>query len=562
MSNGINNLNIPTINGLQNLTLDNLDVSTIDGDLFYIDKIEASEIILDHKLTMNNNSWINTNGTTITNIELSYLDNCNSNIQTQINNFNTNNTSLQTQINTHTTQISTINTTLTTHTTQITALQTSDTAQNTAISNINYAIYGQINSITNLQNSDTTQNAILATHTSQISAIQTVNTNQDASLLTISNDMTTLQNKTQNITADNTSTYFSKRMRILSDGEAIQMAGSYTIINAYTTGSTSLDWSIGQPSAGSKKVQLINYKQDSTNIISGINASGLYGRNDVNIYSYGIKLYRGDSTQSGNTLEYSGAIGQLNPSLSQFFISGNGTNSIYIDPGLGSITLNTNTVWLSGGTAAGNGRYSNINMLNAAGTGWETQSSAFTDTLKGQITTNQTNITTLTNRLNDISNFGIIRGYLSGSQIAGRVIPFTVSTVYALQTTIINIGLYNYNSGYTSFFNSIGQCILTNCYINIKFECQFQSGNTGINTLRSRIKQNNGATLYDQTYFQGVKYNSNQTFNNTLHYEVYMKMNPANGSLFYLDTESFFTTSSDGASASIIGVITITREAF
>ena len=112
MSNGINNLNIPTINGLQNLTLDNLDVGTIDGDLFYIDRIEASEIILDKKLTMNNNTWINTNGTTISNIELSYLDNCNSNIQNQINNINTGSTTLQSQINTHTSQISTINTTL------------------------------------------------------------------------------------------------------------------------------------------------------------------------------------------------------------------------------------------------------------------------------------------------------------------------------------------------------------------------------------------------------------------------------------------------------------------
>jgi len=117
MSNGINNLNIPTINGLQNLTLENLDVGTIDGDLFYIDRIEASEIILDKKLTMNNNSWINANGTNISNIELSYLDNWNDNIQTQINNFNTGNTNLQNQINTHTTQI--------------TNLEDSDATQNT-----------------------------------------------------------------------------------------------------------------------------------------------------------------------------------------------------------------------------------------------------------------------------------------------------------------------------------------------------------------------------------------------------------------------------------------------
>ena len=41
MNIGLNSLNNPSINGLQSLNLDQLSVNTMDGDLFYIDRIEA-----------------------------------------------------------------------------------------------------------------------------------------------------------------------------------------------------------------------------------------------------------------------------------------------------------------------------------------------------------------------------------------------------------------------------------------------------------------------------------------------------------------------------------------
>ena len=266
--------------------------------------------------------------------------------------------------------------------------------------------------------------------------------------------------------------------------------------------------------------------------------------------------------EGSNTTEYSGGIGQLNPSLSTFFIAGNGTNSIYLDPGLGAITLNSNTIWVSGQVAAGNGRYSNINMLNAAGNAWETQSSAFTETLKQQLTTNTSDIATLKTRVDTLSTFGIIRGYLSALQFCGYTTPFVASTTYPFNSTLVNLGLYTYNGGYTSFFNNVGACILTNCYINIKFECKFVCLNTGVRKLKSRLRQYNGATSTYYSYWAGVDFNFNIVNHNELYHTVEMKFNVAEGSLFYLETESFWTTSGDGALTSIEGKVTMTRELY
>jgi len=51
-SNQINTLTSGTINGLNSLALDeltttNLTAGTMDGDLFFIDRIEANEVIVD-----------------------------------------------------------------------------------------------------------------------------------------------------------------------------------------------------------------------------------------------------------------------------------------------------------------------------------------------------------------------------------------------------------------------------------------------------------------------------------------------------------------------------------
>jgi hypothetical protein len=356
-------------------------------------------------------------------------------------------------------------------------------------------------------------------------------------------------------------TAMSKPLNLNVDGECLKMNGNQTFIAGYNSTDGTRDWTLGSVSSTNKKLIFNNDKNDSTTILTGKNASNLKGRNDLNLHANGILLYRG-WVDAGNTQEYSGGIGQLNPSLSTFFIAGNGTNSIYIDPGLGAITLNSNTIWVSGQTPAGNGRYSNINMLNFAGNSWETQSSAFTETIKQQITTNTSDIATLKTRVDTLSTFGIIRGYLSALQFCGYTTPFTASTTYPLNATLVNLGLFSYYSGYTTFFNNVGACILTNCYINIKFECKFICLNTGVRKLKSRLRQYNGGTSTYYSYWAGVDFNYNVVDHNELYHTVEMKFNVSEGTLFYLETESFWTTSGDGASTSIEGKITMTRELY
>ena len=110
---GINDLGYPTINGLKTLNLDELDTTilnanTIDGNIIYYNRIEGNEIIVDTKLTLTNTAVIAVGDKFISDIELTYLDGVSSNIQTQINNINTNNSGLQSTVNTHTAQITTL----------------------------------------------------------------------------------------------------------------------------------------------------------------------------------------------------------------------------------------------------------------------------------------------------------------------------------------------------------------------------------------------------------------------------------------------------------------------
>ena len=95
--------------------------------------INANAVSSSGTLTLTNTGVIAVGDKFISDIELTYLDGVNSNIQTQINDINTDNSNLETTVNLHTTQI--------------TALQTSDTAQNTAITNLQTTNTTQTNQI-------------------------------------------------------------------------------------------------------------------------------------------------------------------------------------------------------------------------------------------------------------------------------------------------------------------------------------------------------------------------------------------------------------------------------
>jgi hypothetical protein len=84
-----NTLNIPTINGLQTLNLDELTTADLIADNIYLANLETSDITIDNDIIMSSGAKIITNGLEISDVELSYLDGIDSNIKVKIDN-NTN----------------------------------------------------------------------------------------------------------------------------------------------------------------------------------------------------------------------------------------------------------------------------------------------------------------------------------------------------------------------------------------------------------------------------------------------------------------------------------------
>ena len=81
--NGVNTLDTPTINGLRSLALDQLDSSQINTESLYLANIETNDVTIDDALILENGAVILTNGQTITDAELSYLDGTSSNIESR-----------------------------------------------------------------------------------------------------------------------------------------------------------------------------------------------------------------------------------------------------------------------------------------------------------------------------------------------------------------------------------------------------------------------------------------------------------------------------------------------
>ena len=129
--NNINTLTTGTINGLTDLSLDtltttNLNSDTIDGNIIYYNRIEGNEIIVDTKLTLTNTGVIAVGDKFISDIELTYLDGVNDNIQKQIDNIAGQDLQIQAQIDNHTKQIE--------------DLQNADIAQNTLLENLESSV--------------------------------------------------------------------------------------------------------------------------------------------------------------------------------------------------------------------------------------------------------------------------------------------------------------------------------------------------------------------------------------------------------------------------------------
>jgi hypothetical protein len=688
MNNLDQSLNYPTITGLKTLELDeltteNIIAGTIDGNIIYYNRIEGDEIIVDAKLTLTNNGVISVGNVTISDIELTYLDGVSSNIQTQINNINTNNAGLITTVNQHTTQINALeasdtvqnatlsthttqitslqtsdttqnatlsthttqinnlnsavinqssdiynlqssdtaqnatlsthttqitalqtsdttqNATLSTHTTQITALQTSDTTQNatlsthtTQINSLNYAVSGQTTSITNLQISDTTQNATLSTHTTQINSLnyavsgqttsitnlQTSDTTQNATLSTHTTQITTLQNaesvqnsKTQNIMyANTTGTYMDKKLSIVVPGQCLDTLGTFTNITGSNNSSVRV-WLIGNESTD-RKFFISNDFPESINLRCGTKSTSqpVKGWRALNIFSNGVNLYRG-GTEAGNTQYYVGSYGsnQSSEADNNFYISSNGVNNLLLNSGIGniflsgsSVSLSSNTVWIGGAVPASNGRYSNINMLNSTGTAWETQSTAFTDTIRQEVATS-------TDKISKASTFGGSTGKISfyaNFDLLGSAIGTTSllnNTVYGPSFFSLNVGIYFRNIGYTSLFDTDGKFISAEGKTNfsMSFEMQFLCKNTAVSTIISRLSiRSNPSLQIEGTQFQGLQYRTPFAFNENILYSVGpFKHFLDVGQYIYLITDYEFTTQSEGTQTRMNGRFTLDR---
>jgi microcystin-dependent protein len=402
-SNQISTLTSGTINGLNSLNLDELNTTTLnagtmDGDLFYIDRIEANEIIVDTNLQLTNTGVISVGNVEISDTELTYLNGVSSNIQNQIDNVSSINSGLVNTVNDHTTQIASLeldvgnlqsNDVL--QDADITNLQTlHDVLQDADITNLQTTTQNHTTDITNLQT--TTQN-----HTTDITNLQTTTQNHTT-------DITGLQSKTQNITsADATSTNTNKPI-YSSAQEGLRITnGNNKFISGHTTTLNARQFVIGQRDVGSGLLVFQNETLGGeVSILTGDNGSGGgLGGSKINLYSNGNRIYR--TNFQGQFLL--GEIGASNGNDYNLYITnGTGFNSIanninIVNTGglinidvdgdkFVDITSNIIYVGNSNVAAAGNGRHSNILFRNANNTAWETQSSAYTEADKASIYNN------------------------------------------------------------------------------------------------------------------------------------------------------------------------------
>jgi hypothetical protein len=159
-------------------------------------------------------------------------------------------------------------------------------------------------------------------------------------------------------------------------------------------------------------------------------------------------------------------------------------------------------------------------MQDANGT-WETQSSAFTETLKDKLL-NASNSKLFNNNTGKIE---FIAASLWWVGQAYNVINFAPSTLYQPTGTAAkkNVGEWLYAFGYSHMFGSNGGYLL-NDYPNLTlvFEMDFASNFSSVQALCSRvIVESSGGNVLCETFFAGYRYNSERdTHNMNMYYST------------------------------------------
>jgi hypothetical protein len=332
---------------------------------------------------------------------------------------------------------------------------------------------------------------------------------------TLKTQIGTNTTKLQNITATATETNMSKQLYIYSSGEAMRMTGDHNYITGWSSTTNNRDWYLGTDSANIKKLTLQNEKAESIYLKTGsrtgtvITQNTNLGQNKVVVHGLGISFKRGGIT-AGDAEITAGEIGALDPLNSNLYISGNSTNDVWINSGLGATVLNTNMLWVGSGTINANGRYSNIKMKDASGT-WETQSSAFTEELKAKL-------------LKSFNSYAGKLEFIAASYWwIGQVYNVTALAPnthyqpfgYAGKK---NIGewIYAFVSGGSSMFSSNGSYLLYDQpNLTLVFEMDFNSSFCSVQALCSRIiVENSAGSVLNETFFAGVRYNSERDAHN------------------------------------------------
>ena len=201
-------------------------------------------------------------------------------------------------------------------------------------------------------------------------------------------------------------------------------------------------------------------------------------------------------------------------------------------------------------------------MLASDGTTWETQASAFTETLKTQIATTAAKFT-------DASAFGQNKGritMLRGFDLIGRPAGTTTlvaNTVYTGSTNY-NVGL-NLQSLWSQYFAANGGFLTTEGPSqhnwSLSFEMGFMCKNSTMRVLKTYIQvQNSSGVVIENTYTQGIHYRTAQTFNEIIYYNVGPLKHIINqGDRIFISTTYDFTTGSEGALTVMEGKFVIER---
>ena len=339
MNNLDQSLNYPTMSGLKSLELDELTTDsfisdTIDGNIIYYNLIEGNEIIVDTKLTLTNTGVISVGDYIISDIELTYLDGRDANIQFKLDSLNNAiqiNNSLAGTVAKNSRQIQALQYQDISHSIKLNELYNRTRWQTTDLSstiftkkinlnngNIGYVdqlypnnFYVQSNLLSGnniILNSGLANiflqsqniylgktdaitgrksnlfmfdgNGIMETQSSAFTE------NLRDSVINSAYAIASLETKTQNIstTTNSNSTNMNKPIYLTTNGECLKMIGNHGYISSYDSTLNTRDWYIGTPDEGSKILNIINAKADIY-MGSGSGKITLETSNDLNLTS-------------------------------------------------------------------------------------------------------------------------------------------------------------------------------------------------------------------------------------------------------------------------------------